>query len=168
MKKDFSEKKLWGIERTSNRPERLVYIYEALKKIDLPKNFKLVDIACGYGVIVDGLGALFPDATISGVDIVKYKQWDMISDFFGVKMIQMPLQDFIKLDNKYDVVMMLNSYRNWTVQKNMNKRSVAKYNFDKWLLSHAKYFITSKGNLTYKKIIIGSDFRGYEIELYTL
>ena len=79
----------------------------------------------------------------------------------------MPMQKFIKLEGNYDVVLMLNSYRNFS-EKRSNQRE-AKVNFDKWLIENAKYFITSNANLPYKKEVLGGcDLIDTPLELYHL
>lgn len=155
----YKDKRLWGIERTSDTPERIVFIYNALVKLNLPENFSIVDIAGGRGVIINGIAGLFPNCKPAIVDIVCYPHdWKKFRK--SVKIYIMPLQDFIKLDLSFDVVMMLNSYRNWKKNDKIEERRTARNNFDAWLPTHAKYFITSGADLPYEQgEINGYDYR---------
>ena len=146
---------LWGIERDSDKPDRLIYIYETLVKLNLPNNFSIVDIAAGRGVVLNGLALAFPECRPEINDIYHYKyDWTKITP--RVKFHVEPLQEFIKSQGGYDVVMMLNSYRNWTGDLD---GSIQK-SFDKWLVNNAKYFITSGSELPYEQgEIRGKDFR---------
>jgi hypothetical protein len=149
---------LWGIERRSDTPERIVFIYEALVKLNLPPNFSIIDIAGGRGVVLNGLVGLFPGCKPTIVDIIRYTgEWRKHKTI--IKQVVMPLQKFIKENNNiYDVVMMLNSYRTWRANKDNPNRIIAKNNFDKWLIEHVKYFITSGADLPYEQ----GDIRGHD------
>jgi len=148
--------KLWGIERRSDTPERIVFIYEALEKLDLPEDFSIIDIACGRAVVINGLAGLFPKCKPEILDIVEY-EYDWAKIRSRIKKHVMPLQDFIKTENKiYDVVMMLNSFRSW------RKIDINIYNdLIVWLENHSKYFITSATELKYEQgEIRGWDYKG--------
>lgn len=140
-------KRVWGIEPRYDSG-RMIPIYEAIKNL---KFDSLIDIACGNGIIADGLKWVFPNVNITQFDFWKYKEWKNLS----VTPYQMDVVDFIKEDKHYDVVLFLNSYRNWDEQEQFNR----------WVKTHARYFITSGGNFTGKKII-GKDCKGYDLELY--
>jgi hypothetical protein len=82
----------------------------------------------------------------------------------------MPLQDFIEQDDTvYDVVMMLNSYRNWKKKsKHVPHRDKDRKEFDEWLVKHCKYFITSGADLSYEQgEIRGHDYRNM-LQLFRL
>lgn len=151
------DKILWGIERKSDTPERLVFIYEALMKLNLPPNFSIIDIAGGHGVIINGIAGLFSECRPTIIDIKRYEgDWERLR--YRVRKVVMPLQDFIKRKGNYDVVMMLNSYRNWKADKKNPERIIARNEFDTWLVGHVKYFITSGANLPYEQ----GDIRGWD------
>lgn len=156
---------LWGIERFSDTPERMIFIYEALKKLNLPEDFSIIDIAAGRGVVLGGLVGIFPQCNASILDIVKY-DYDWAKLPRRVKRYVMPLQKFIKNSDKvFDVVMMLNSYRNW----NGDKTGEVKRGFDEWLFSHARYFVTSGANLPYEQGEIGGyDYKNGALQLFKL
>lgn len=158
--RDYKDLKLWGIERRSDTPERIVFIYEALMKLNLPSNFSIIDIAGGRGVVLNGLAGLFSECVPTILDIKKY-EYDWKRHNKHIRHTVMPLQDFIKQSEEmYDVVMMLNSYRNWKANKDNPNRIEDKNNFDKWLVEHARYFITSGANLPYERgEIRGHDYR---------
>jgi hypothetical protein len=168
------DKYLWGIERRSDTPERLVFIYEALSKLDLAPDFSIIDIACGRAVVIDGLYGLFPKCRPTILDIEKY-EYDWAKLKRGIVKLVMPLQEFIQRNNEtvYDVVMMLNSYRNWKGRKYVDKehtqtRGAIKNSFDLWLVDHARYFIASGAELPYERgEIRGHDFHG-ELQLFKL
>lgn len=178
--------KIWGIEPRSERPDRIIYVYEALKKLPLPENFSMIDIACGHGVVMNGISKLFPKASATILDIRYYKEWENIRR--KVERIEMPLQSFIKMhpNKKYDVVMMYNSYRQWRLKdrsgnildsrltgKRSARRGVEadmRREFDKWLIKNVKYFITSGAKWLEQPRgeIDGKDVFGYPLELYKL
>ncbi len=164
----ISSDDLWGIESNSDTPERLIFIYEALVKLNLPSNFSIVDIAGGRGVVLNGIAGIFPECKPTIVDITSY-DYDWGKHRQSIKQIVMPLQEFIKVtDEIYDVVMMLNSYRNWGKNEKLPQRIESKNNFDKWLIEHAKYFITSGATLPYEQgEIRGYDFKG-TLQLFKL
>jgi len=156
--------RLWGIERRSDTPERLIFIYEALTKLNLPPDFSIIDIAGGRGVILNGIAGAFPECHPEILDIVEYKyDWRKFRPNIVIHVI--PLQDFIKDKNNkiYDVVMMLNSYRNW---KNIDHQ--IRIDFDRWLTEHAKYFITSGATLPYERgEIRGNDYK-MQLQLFKM
>ena len=145
--------RIWGIEKEYDAG-RIGYIYDALKK--LPHNFSLVDVACGEGIIADGIQYLFPEARVSQFDIVSYQEWGHLR----VKPYQMNVDDFMKRDEKYDVVMFLNSFRNWEEKE--------RGTFIEWLKRNARYFITSGQDIGFAKETIGKDVKGYSLDMYTL
>ena len=163
------EKRLWDIERRSDTPERIVFIYEALMKLDLPPDFSIIDIAGGRGVVLNGIVGIFPQCKPTIVDIQRY-DYDWRKHHQSIKQVVMPLQDFIKQDDiVYDVVMMLNSYRNWKKKsKHTPHRDKAREDFDKWLVGHCRYFITSGADLPYEQgEIRGHDYRNM-LQLFKL
>ena len=152
---DFDKtKKIWDIERRSDKPERIVFIYNALKKLNLPSNFSILDMAGGRGVVLNGLSGLFPKCQPTIVDIRSYEN-DWFKFRANIKTIISPLQDFIKsTEQKFDVVMMLNCYRNWS------KHAEVKLLVDKWLETHTKYFVTSGCRTTWEQLdITGDDYK---------
>jgi len=145
------EKRVWGIENDYN-PGRAIQIYEEIKDLEF-KN--LVDIACGFGMVAESLKWVFPDKDITQFDFWDYPEWEKLS----VVPYRQDVMDFIKEDKKYDIVMFLNSYRNWD----------KKDKFNEWLYGHAKYFITSgENNIRGKKKIIGMDSKGHKMEIYKI
>lgn len=162
----FPEYRIWGIESNSDCPDRIVYIYEAIKKLRLKENFTIVDLAAGHGTIVNGLIRLFPKCKATIVDIVEFPHWVDISRKRVTKLV-MPLQFFIQKDNEHhDIVMMLNSFRLWDEGK---MRTKARNEFLEWLPKYADYFITSGGKLDYKQLEInGFDYAGVPLQLYKL
>ena len=129
-------------------------------KLSLPSDFSILDIAGGRGVVLNGIAGLFPQCKPTIIDIKKF-DYDWRKHRKSIRQLEMPLQEFIKQDNSiYDVVMMLNSYRNWQKKKSTPKRTAAREAFDQWLISHAKYFITSGAILPYLQgEIRGHDYR---------
>lgn len=140
--------KIWGIEPEYNTG-RAIAIYEAIKKLNLPADFKLIDIACGYGLIADCLKDIFPGARIEQIDIKKYPEWKKLK----VNTYQDTVQNLIKREEKFDVVMFLNSYRNWD--------GIDKDNFDEWLKGHCRYFIYSGDGGE----VIGMDSKDHQLKL---
>ena len=150
-KRDWGfEERVWGLEESYDAG-RMIPIYLAIKD----RNVKsILDVACGVGLIADGLTWMWDDRDIEQFDIIEYPEWRGLK----VKPFKKDVMDFIKEDKHYDVVMFLNSYRNWD----------KKEQFNEWLKRNARYFITSGANLPYKKEIIGKDVKGHNLELYTI
>lgn len=138
--------KYWNIEKTYD-PGRMIPIAKALEGIEW---HSLVDVACGEGLIADGLSWVFKDKDISQFDIETYPEWSHLS----VRTEQRDVADFIKDEKKYDVVLFLNSYRNDTEGFGEIKET-----FDAWLKRNATYFITSarEGD------VIGDDVKGFKL-----
>jgi len=119
--------KLWGYN-AADRYARADEIIAAITKLNLPEDFSIVDIACGDGGVLNKVKEAFPQCKAFGFDIEPPPE--------AVNVTQGDLQDFIKDNhNHYDIVMMLNSYRNW--------HGKAKLDFDEWCSFHTHYFITS-------------------------
>jgi hypothetical protein len=146
----------WGLEPTYDAG-RLIPIYEALKT-RVGDEFSLVDVACGVGIIADGLKWMYPKADITQFDVMEYPEWAHLN----VKPSVMDVKEFIQTDKKYDVVLFLNSYRN-----EKEGFSEIKADFDAWVKKHARYFITS-GLFPAHDATIGSDVKGHSLKLYTL
>ena len=112
-------------------------------------------------MVINGIAGLFPECKPKIIDIREYKyDWSKLRP--QVEQVVMPLQNFIKQDDKvYDVVMMLNSYRNWRKKsKNAPHRANSRNEFDEWLINHCKYFITSGTDIPYEQgEIRGHDYR---------
>jgi len=144
----------WGIQ-DQYAQGRMIEIAIALKKLELKSDFRLVDIACGHGLIADGLKWVFPDAKIEQFDYTdEYPEWSHLS----VKPYNLDVETLMKRDDKdehFDVVLFLNSYRNWTMQNEFNE----------WLKNHARYFITSGRE---DGEVIGMDTVNKPLKLITL
>jgi hypothetical protein len=161
IKEEFRDDCLWGIEWNADQPDRIVHIYEALKKLDLPIGFNLIDIAAGHGTTVNGLARLFPKSKFTILDIRRYDEWKNIAK--SIIKLEIPLQKFItKNVSHYNVVMMLNSFRYW------KSPGPSKDNFMQWLTTYADYFITSDGRLSFPRLEIeGIDYK-HKLELYKI
>jgi len=150
-------KKLWNID--DYKPDRRgAQIAEALEYLDLPDDFSLLDVACGYGNVLQDVAVNFTDCNPLGIDIEEYDQWGL----WDVPFRKVSLQEFIEKDENWDVVIMLNSYRNW--------KGKSRDNFDAWLERNATYFISSGDNhpkeWNYEEI--GLDTHGIPLKLFTL
>ena len=162
MKQDLE---LWNIEGGSDTPERIIFINEAIRGLNLSSDFSILDLAGGRGVVLAGLTGLFPKCRATIVDIRNYPHdWYKLKR--NVRCVVSPLQEFIqKEDQVYDVVMMLNSYRSW---RGKGDRVSVKKLLDLWLAEHAKYFITSGADLEYEKgKISGYDYKG-DLQLFKM
>jgi len=163
----YPEKRIWRIETNSEHPERIVYIYNAIKDLPIKKSFYIMDFAGGHGTVLNGILRLFPDSRGTIIDVVDYPHWVELPKKRTEKVV-MPLQDFIEKhkDTQCDIVMMLNSFRLWD---SSSMRTSAKNSFIKWLDKNAKYFITSGGNLDYEKLeISGNDYADIPLQLYKI
>lgn len=127
--------KIWendGRESTTRGGEIIKEIKSLLDGNRIQADFRIIDVASGNANMLAAIFAAFPDCRASAIDYVKFPEWQA-HDF---PCIQMSIQDFMHMDDgKYDVVMMMNSYRNW--------RGSEKEEFDRWVQEHARYFLTS-------------------------
>ena len=119
---------IWG-DKSGVSTSRTEALLKALRELNLPVNFSIVDIACGQGTDLESVLDSFPYCNALGIDILEFPEWEGKSARFKKE----PLQDFIKMPSKWNVVMMLNSYRNWEGSE--------KVAFDEWKKTHTEYFI---------------------------
>ena len=97
-----------------------------------------------------------PKAQCIGIDIDENENW---RHWTGVQFEKIDVMEKIKENKLYDIVIMLNSFRNWN--------SPDREKFVNWLDDNTKYFITST-NLPYRKSVIGKDFYNVDMELYLI
>lgn len=140
--------RVWGLEPYYD-PGRMIQIYEAIKDLNIKR---VVDVACGVGLIAEGLSWVIPYTTFQQFDIEEYPEWQHLR----VKPTVRDLNEFIKTDESFDLVLMLNSYRNWDDEP--------RGRFNEWLSRNAKYFISS--GIDGK--VIGKDVKGHDLVLKTL
>ncbi len=77
----------------------------------------------------------------------------------NVHLTQMSVQNLVKNNEHYDVVMMLDSYRNWEGE--------VKEKFDRWLSKNVTYFITSGENAPrWHSEKIGEDVKYFPLYFY--
>ena len=139
--------------------ERLVYIYEEIKGLGF-ENFDCMELCCGNGIIVDALSALFPEARFEATDIKKHTEWEHLR----IEPELISFQSIMKRNRNYDIVIMLDTYRNWM------KYTKTRDKFDKWIAKHTKYFITSISDdnktLLFDYKVIGRDNRNKSLVIY--
>lgn len=146
------EGRFWYIENTYD-PGRAIPIYEAIKDLGIES---ILDIACGEGLVLETLSWVMP-IRMEQFDIVSYPEWGKLK----VKPKVMDLKNLN--DEKYDLVMMLNSYRNW--------EDSDREKLNDWLKRNAKYLITSyegENHISDNWSTIGQDVKGHSLKLYTL
>ena len=148
MEKNIVDGRIWGLQPKYDSG-RMIHIYEAIKDKEVKS---IIDIACGYGIVADGLRWAMPEAEIEQFDLFENQEWAHLD----IKPYVMDVVDFVKTDKKYDVVLFLNSFRNWQYQAE----------FKEWLKGHAKYFISSE--IGEEVEIIGEDGSGHKLELWKL
>lgn len=149
-----NEKRIWGLEPYYD-PGRAIQIYNAVKDLNIER---VLDIACGVGLIAESLSWVMP-STFEQFDIEEYPEWKHLVIRPTVK----NLDDFIKKDDAFDLVLMLNAYRNWDEEP--------RNRFNKWLKRNARYFITSyegENPVSNNWEVIGKDVKGHDLKLYTL
>lgn len=164
------EPKIWGADRRVSNLDCIVYIYEAIKRLNLPEDFSMIDMACGNGLIIDTLARVFPKMKATIMDAREYPTWSKMKK--SNRKVKLPIQLFIKKEkhNKYDIVMILDTYRMW------KPSDPFKVELDGWILKHAKYFLTSGAKWTYPQLPIqgydlgygGGNRQDYPLELYKL
>lgn len=138
--------KNWGLEPYYD-PGRMIHIYEALKGKEWES---LLDVACGVGIVTEGLSWMYGDKSFKQFDIEEYPEWKHLKVKPEVRMVE----DLLESDEKYDVILFLNSFRNWDKQEQ----------FLEWLKGHCKYFISSGVDGE----VIGRDVKGHNLILKTL
>lgn len=144
------KERIWGLEPYYD-PGRAIEIYEAVKDLHITS---IVDIACGVGIVLESLAWVI-DADCEQFDIEEYPEWKHLV----IRPTKRDLTEFIKTDEKFDLVLMLNSYRNWDEEP--------RERLNQWLIRNAKYFITGGeyGPNKYGKVI-GTDVKGHKMKLY--
>lgn len=140
--------RIWGLEPTYDAG-RVLQIYDAIKPLPIKS---VVDIACGTGIIGDCLSWVGYQVRL--FDIVSYPEWKHLRVFPGI----LNVYNFLEEVTRYDLVLFLNSYRNWD----------DKELFNDWLKNHASYFITSGDGPNNNYKVIGKDVKNHDLKLYTL
>jgi hypothetical protein len=152
---DWGKKeRIWGLESYYD-PGRAIQIYEAVKDLGIKRT---VDIACGVGLVAESLSWVI-EGTFQQFDIEEYPEWKQLV----IRPTVNDLTEFIKKDEKFDLVLMLNAYRNWDEEPRTE--------FNKWLKRNAKYFITSyegENHVSNNWKVIGTDVKGHALKLYEL
>lgn len=127
--------KLWGQTQDtySDTPTLLSLIDKAFSLMELPKNFYLIEFACGSGILLKYIKHKFPEAELLGVDIYDYSSY-----FFEYK-ISFLKEDMIKFieenDQYWDVLLMIDTYRGGMPSEYRNRLHV-------WIKEHVTYFLT--------------------------
>lgn len=146
----------WGPPRKKDDFRRNKYIIEELRSIYGDNPFTVLDLACGLANILSEISAIFPNSSCSGVDVVDYEERYPGRYAF----LEQKVQDFIReTDKEFDVVIMLESYRNWDWETGDKlKRYGGKFRneFDNWVRRHAKHFIFT-GDSKWESRSIGKD-----------
>jgi hypothetical protein len=148
------KRRIWGLEPYYD-PGRAIQIHEAIKGLKIKT---VIDMACGVGIVAESLAWVIP-GHFTQFDIEEYPEWE----FLKIKPTKADLFQFIKEDTKFDLVLMLNSYRNWDEEPRKE--------FNGWLKRNAKYFITSyegENPVCDNWSVIGKDVKGHSLKLYTL
>ena len=80
----------------------------------IPNDFTILDVFCGDGQYLQSIKQEFPSCNVYGVDVIKteWKAYKTVTEA-GVKIFRIPVQKLINthMEEKIDVVMMMNSYR---------------------------------------------------------
>ena len=113
-------------------------------------------MACGVGLVLESLGWVI-DADCEQFDIEGYPEWNHLV----IRPSVMNLEEFIATDKSFDLVLMLNSYRNWDEEP--------REKLNQWLKRNAKYFITGgEYGPNESGKVIGTDVKGFKLKLYDL
>lgn len=127
--------------------------------------FSYLDLCCGNGDVLIYLATAFPMGIFIGVDIV-HPDLPILTN---LTFYQEPFQTFIARPDKYSVVSLLDTYRNWPEEFRKDQED-----FHRWLSPHTDYFICSLANikdldvLPFKGTPIGRDSHGYPLILCQL
>jgi hypothetical protein len=133
---DIMQDKLWenGYVQKTNDKDRFEAIQTFIEKANLSPNSYIIDVCCGTGGVIGMLKDYFSDFVCIGIDILEYPEW---FKYPKVHFTRLSIQDLVKVKQAYDVIMLLNTYRNWSGHEGLKKQ------FDKWIKNNAKYFIAS-------------------------
>ncbi|MAE82039.1 MAG: hypothetical protein CMB80_04840 [Flammeovirgaceae bacterium] len=100
-------------------PTRHPKIINLLKKLNLSKDFTLIDLGCGKAGVLNKISVEFPNATVCGVDVNRFKHikdwndptkqpwatWNLSGNFYQLDFVELLNKDF-----KCDVAIMLNLF----------------------------------------------------------
>jgi hypothetical protein len=107
----------YQVERPTSRPAMIIGFLKKLSQSGaLQRDFSVLDIACGDGIVLWQIQKSFPEAACYGVDCNKGKfPAHSIVERDGVRLYQAYIQHLFKNDclQRFDVVLMLNTYRDW-------------------------------------------------------
>lgn len=150
-----AKERIWGLEPYYD-PGRAIDIYEAVKDLGIES---ILDVACGVGLILESLSWKIPCHKYHQFDVEQYPEWKSLV----ISPQKEDLFEYIKRDDSYDLVLMLNAYRNWDEEP--------REEFNRWLKRNAKYFITSyegENPICDNWSVIGKDVKGHDLKLYKI
>jgi hypothetical protein len=107
----------YEVQAPISRPAMIIRFVERLSQRGLlPRDVSVLDIACGDGVVLWQIQKSFPQAACYGVDCNKgmFPAHAMV-ERDGVRLYKVYIQHLLKNDSDqpFDVVLMLNTYRDW-------------------------------------------------------
>ncbi len=127
----------WGETRTPYCTEDpcLKCIKQACEMMVLRNNFSAIELACGYGDLLQYIHLWYPEAQLLGVDIRDYSNYFLSR---GIPFRQEDLLDYIQSEegqsSTWDLLLMINSYRGAMDDK-------SRLELHNWIFGHTRYFL---------------------------
>lgn len=131
-----------------SRPVRIIRQIRRLRRLGLiPQQFVVCDLMCGDALVLGEVKQAFPDARCVGLDCARgtFATHPAV-ERLGVELRQAYIQDVFATEpaERFDVVLMLNTYRDWeSAQLRPGERDLPRL-AGIWLHRHARYlFVTA-------------------------
>jgi hypothetical protein len=126
----------WGSYRAPITDCRGYQVVAALEQRGIVPS-SVVDLCCGYGIVIKAIHEKLPQAKCIGVDVQAFPEWEI---YAGIEFRCTPFQLFIKeYPEKVDLVMLFDTWRNWGAFGEGNVET--RLDLIAWLKESVKYFI---------------------------
>jgi methyltransferase family protein len=137
----------YEVKSPISRPARIISFVRRLIQSDvLGVNFSALDIACGDGIVLWQMQKAFPNSRCYGIDCNKGNfASHAIVESEGVRLYKGYIQHLFTSasDRSFDVIMMLNTYRDWKAADLRVHETNLPELADRWFESNGRYlFLT--------------------------
>ena len=137
----------WNLEHPSCRAGSILdTLHELVANDLLTKQFTVLDLCCGDGVVLLQIGRAFLGSRCYGADLLQYPTHGLAQRRAGCQFYRAPLQAIVASEppERIDVVIMLNTFRGWdkadipAAEASLPQQTLG------WMQRHARYiFVTA-------------------------
>lgn len=145
-------KERFGVEDSimfeKSRPNIIIKnIKKLIEEKKINEDFEILDICCGDGLILSEINKEFTKSFCYGFDINKNK-FESHLYLKNIVFLYGFIQELFQynLDEKLEVTMMLNTYRDWKAAQVSNKHTDLEKKCTDWLINNSKYIFLTVNN----------------------